>query len=243
MKNLMNQNMHPIKVIPAICIAVLATACGGGSGEPAVVTTTSGVAIAPPLSTCTPAPVVAGITRFSRVFSGCNHAGVAQYYELDECVRDNTTGLIWQGQTLGGTGLRANDQYKSNYDSTTSLQKWTGSSYVAPSPAEINDINNSIGFKNAVNTSNLCGSTAWRLPTKDELLSIVKTSESPKIDNTAFPNTPQQFGWYWTASAYEGGSYRTTAAWVVGFDQGSAEADNRNLNFAYHHYLVRLVRN
>ena len=238
---------HQCYIFIAVTTLALITACGGsGSSDtvdtnnPANEPTPAGGSIT--LETCTPATVAVGVSRYSRVFKGCNNAGVAQYYELDECVRDDSTGLIWQGQTPAGTGLRANDQYKSNFDSTTSLQKWTGTGYVAPTTEEINDINNSIGYKNAVNASRLCGSDVWRLPTKDELLNIVKTSESPMIDNAAFPNTSQNYAWYWSSSAYEGGSYRTTAAWDVNFIKGNADADNRNINFGNHFNTVRLVR-
>ena len=37
-------------------------------------------------------------------------------YDKTECVRDYSTGLVWQGQTPKGTGLRANNHYKTNFD-------------------------------------------------------------------------------------------------------------------------------
>ena len=51
---------------------------------------------------------------------------------------------------------------------------------------------NSIGYKNSVNTSALCGFTDWRMPTVDELVGILDRSQAtsyPKIDSTWFPNT------------------------------------------------------
>ena len=66
-----------------------------------------------------------GSTGYSLVFKGCSAANVAEYYDKTECVRDNATGLIWQGQTPAGTGLRANDaSTKLTYDSMTEQQKW-----------------------------------------------------------------------------------------------------------------------
>jgi hypothetical protein len=130
-----------------------------------------------PVVPCTAATV--GSTGYSLVFKGCSAANVAEYYEKTECVRDNATGLIWQGQTPAGTGLRANDQYKTNYDSTTELQKYDVS--FPGSYREVDAITNSTGFKNAVNATNVCGSGAWRMPTKDELLGIVKTTETPLL--------------------------------------------------------------
>lgn len=57
----------------------------------------------------------------------------------------------------------------------------------------------------------------WRLPTVDELLSIVdRTKYSPAIDTDAFPDTCSD--WYWTSTpcAWDG-----AARWVVFFDYGS----------------------
>lgn len=204
-------------------VTVLGTSCGDTTPTP---------------TACTAAPI--GSTGYSLVFKGCDAANVATYYDKTECVRDNATGLIWQGQTGPGTGLRANDELKTNFDSTTALQKWNGDippTFRAPTQMEIDDITNSIGFKNAVNNTNLCGSSAWRLPTKDELLGIVKTSESPTIDNVWFPNTAGRY--YWTSSHDEasGAAY----AWHVGFDFGYAAGgllDNYDGDDP-----VRLVRN
>ena len=210
-------------------VTVKGAACNGGATP----------APTPPPTPCTAAPI--GSTGYSLVFKGCDANNVATYYDKTECVRDNATGLIWQGQTPAGTGLRANDQYKTNFDSTTELQKWNGDTpptYRAPTQAEVDAITNSIGFKNAVNASNLCGSAAWRLPTVDELLGIVKTSEYPRIDNAWFPNTPHS-GWYWSASPDAG---NTKLAWGVNFYSGYANLDNRDLNYGGSFSLARLVR-
>lgn len=183
--------------------------------------------------TCNAASI--GNTGYSLVFKACDTNNVATYYDKTECVRDNATGLIWQGQTPAGTGFRANDQFKTNFDSTTALQKWsgTGTVYVAPSQSEIDAGTNAIGFKNAVNAANLCGSATWRLPTQSELVGIVKTSESPSIDNLWFPNTLQN-GWYWTSSPY---TNITSTAWLVGFGNGFVSYGSRIYGFN-----VRLVR-
>ena len=147
-------------------------------------------------------------------------------------MRDNVTGLIWQGQTAAGTGLRANDQYKTNFDSTTGDQSWNDGTPITQ--GQIDAITNSIGFKNAVNATNLCGSNAWRLPTKDELLGIVKTSESPTIDNSWFPNTVEWY--YWTSSPYAGYVY---AAWYVSFDYSNVYANSDQ--FRDYDYILCLL--
>jgi Protein of unknown function (DUF1566) len=196
----------------------------------------------PTPTACTPDAI--GSTGFSLVFKGCSAANVAEYYDKTECVRDNATGLIWQGQTPAGTGLRANDQYKTNFDSTSGNQNFSGSTFIPATQVQIDASTNSIGYKTAVNASNLCGSGAWRLPTKDELLGIVKTTESPVIDNAWFPNTPLYIA-YWTSSPYVNNADNNAAyyAWSVNFDDGSANVDGRNYWYAFEYSrLVRLVR-
>ena len=192
------------------------------------------------VAACTAAAT--GSTGYSLVFKGCSAANVAEYYDKTECVRDNATGLIWQGQTPAGTGLRANDQNKTNFDSTTALQKFAIVNnfdiFVAPTQAEVDASTNSIGFKNAVNAINLCGSGAWRLPTKDELLGIVKTTEANSIDNLWFPNTPLYSG-YRTSSPLPGYAHFD---WVVGFGVGAASVNYRDYYDTDSIYLVRLVR-
>ena len=193
----------------------------------------------PTVVPCTAAPT--GTTGYSLVFKGCDANNVATYYDKTECVRDNATGLIWQGHMPAGSGhLRANDQYKTNFDSTEGNQNYNNDNPIPVTAQQIADVSNSIGFKNAVNASNLCGSDIWRLPTKDELLGLVKTSEAPKIDNEWFLNTPQ-YAWYWTSSGYLNYAY---IAWYVFFLDGSAGAADREYNKGYYSFgsIVRLVR-
>lgn len=179
-------------------------------------------------------------TGYSQVFKGCDANYIATYYAKDECVRDNVTGLIWQGQTPAGTGLRANDQYKTNYDSATELQKWNGSAYVAPTQADLDASTNSIGFKNAVNAIKLCGSSAWRIPTRDELSGIAKkNAAAPMIDTDWFPNTPE-FGWYWSDSPW---ASHPSGGWVVYFYDGFFHLVGFRKSYLSNDYiLVRLVR-
>ena len=152
-------------------------------------------------------------------------------YTKEECVKDDTSGLIWEGKTASGT--RAGSNRYTNYDSTTSAQKWvSGNTFVNPTQTEIDASTNSIGYKSSVNTSALCGYTDWRLPTKEELAGIFASSGSPRIDTTWFPNT-QAYA-YWTSSPYVGVSGN---AWYVYFGNGYVYGDGR-----VNDYHVRLVR-
>lgn len=116
------------------------------------------------------------------------------------CVRDNTTGLTWEVKTNDG-GLRDMNKTYTNFDAnygTTDL---------------INASSNSVGFVNDVNATNLCGYSNWRMPTKDELISLVKMDGgSPTIDMTWFPNTLSNP--FWSSSPYVG---IAQYAWGVSF--------------------------
>ena len=167
-------------------------------------------------------------TRYSEV---ANASGGT--YARTECVKDNITGLIWEGKTASPATTRIGISTYTNYDSTTRYQKSYGRT--KPTQTEIDASTNSIGYKNAVNTSALCGYTDWRMPTNDELQGILASSGSPRIDTTWFPNT--QASNYWS-STWSGISYN---AWSVDFYDG-------NVNDRYHYrsrndsYHVRLVR-
>ena len=79
----------------------------------------------------------------------------------------------------------------------------------------------------------LGGFSVWRVPTKEELESIVDHSKyGPAIDTTAFPNTPS--GLFWTVSP---NAYFSSYAWVVNFSNG--HSDYSDVRYSYR---VRCVR-
>ncbi len=150
------------------------------------------------------------------------------------CVRDNVTGRVWEVKT-DDNGLRDKD--------------WTYTWY-NPDPAT-NDGNvgrlgsntcggflgnqcNTQAYVTAVNALNpaLCGFTDWRMPTGEELRTIVDYSRSnPTIDTGYFPNTVSN--WYWSASP---DAPDARSAWVVDFGYGDGAI------FKSWDYAVRLVR-
>ncbi|MCX8518237.1 MAG: DUF1566 domain-containing protein [Rhodoferax sp.] len=157
-------------------------------------------------------------------------------YDKTECVQDNNTGLVWEGKTASAATSRLGTSTYINYDDVNSDQKLvSGSTYANPTQAEIDAITNSIGYRNSVRASNLCGYNDWRLPTNAELEGIVASGSSPTIDTTWFPNTQASF--YWFSTPYVGvGS--SLSAWGLYFYDGAIYSGNRyGRNFR-----VRLVR-
>jgi Protein of unknown function (DUF1566) len=214
-----------IKVFMACAIVFILSGCG--SGNTSINAATDTVINTSQLN-CTDAQ--SDVAGYGLVFKGCN-GSAAEFYDKTECVKDYATGLIWEGKTT--SGLRNYTNVYTNYDSTTALQKRNGSYYIVPTQAEINDGTNSVGFKNAVNASGLCGINNWRIPTKAELLSITKTSEYPTIANSWFPNT---IDWaHWTSSSHPSDE---GFAWLVGFYDGTANFNGLRSDY---YYPIRLV--
>lgn len=154
-------------------------------------------------------------------------------HPLTDCVKDNITGLTWEGKTA--TGTRAGSATFTYYDNTAAAQRWNGSAFVNPSQTDIDTVTNAVGYKNAVNASALCGYSDWRLPTVDELQSLVDYSvgsPGPAIDTTWFPNTTN---WYWAVSP---DANDASGAWVVDFRDGYVYTAGRDGYWV----RVRLVR-
>jgi hypothetical protein len=159
--------------------------------------------------------VQAGVSNTVTVFCDSpipsNRFSSVGSYPITDCVQDNYTGLTWEGKPY--TGRRAN-QGLTNYDSTTKYQVqhlWTGPPYVAPTQTQIDSITNSVGYKNEVNSSQLCGYNNWRMPTADEMLNLPNHGvDSVTIDSAWFPNAGC---WYWTSSPNLNGN-DDFAGWV-----------------------------
>jgi hypothetical protein len=66
-------------------------------------------------------------------------------------------------------------------------------------------------------------SDGWRVPSKDELLTLVSpTCHGPAINEEAFPDMELDKLWYWTSS--EDGAF---LAWLVDFAEGHPESYDR----------------
>lgn len=157
---------------------------------------------------------------------GSDYTGGGDYAsEPWRCVRDNTTGLVWEVKTDDG-GIHDKDiQYR--WGGETAQGSGFGTEYYSDWNALVNGSNT----ENA--GAGLCGYTDWRVPTTHELQGIVSYDRvNPAIDTAYFPNTKSFY--YWSASPY---AYDSGDAWGVVFYDGLANFNGRSLNFH-----VRLVR-
>jgi hypothetical protein len=147
-------------------------------------------------------------------------------------VKDNVTGLIWENkQAKDGEANYTNPHDADNtytwYDSNPA----TNGGY-AGTPGDGTDTED---FINALNSANFGGYSDWRLPTINELDSIVDLSipyPGPTIRTAYFPNTQASF--YWSSTTY---ATSTDYPWVVSFLYGNDSYSDKS----YSGY-VRAVR-
>ena len=154
------------------------------------------------------------------------------------CVRDNVTGLVWEVKTDDG-GLRDKDWRYSWYSTDASSNRGNPGMQTPSGNGGICGDTlancNTQEYSAAVNQAGLCRFTDWRLPTIQELHSIVDydlASPGPVIDVAYFPNTVND--WFWSASVYAG---KPDHAWSLFFYDGDNDFDSKGNT-----YFVRLVR-
>jgi uncharacterized repeat protein (TIGR01451 family) len=125
----------------------------------------------------------------------------------DGTVTHKKTGLMWQRCSIG--------------------QTWNGT--ICTGSASIMN-----WYDATTQTSDLADYDNWRLPTINELNTIVEYKDyNPAINLSVFPNTPSSH--FWSASVNAGG---TSDAWIVNF---SGVHDNSS-GYKRINYAVRLVR-
>jgi hypothetical protein len=136
------------------------------------------------------------------------------------CVQDRATGLIWEVKT-DDNSIRDRDNFFTWYDPANERN------YGKPGARDGGRCKgdadcDTLAYIQAINQQHLCGFADWRLPVKDELLSLVEYNYGSKetratINREYFPHAAPS--WYWTASS---NPKRPNYAWFVLFRNGLA---------------------
>ena len=182
-----------------------------------------------------------------RAENGEEHYGSDYSQEPWGCVLDNVTGLIWEvklPQNSPNTSRGADVTYR--WGGLTAIgpghPDFVGDFYGATSKHAWNDL------VNELNSIELCGYDDWRVPTIDELISIIDLgyqeiySSTYRMDKLYFPHSDQVSDGYWSASpsSYYGSTGDNYHAWTVFSRRGT---ENATLNRDRRSFLgVRLVR-
>ncbi|MBS4096698.1 MAG: DUF1566 domain-containing protein [Sulfuricella sp.] len=145
--------------------------------------------------------------------------------------------LVRGGQSLGSSGLYTpTSDFSDNGDGTVTHQK-TGLTWKRCAEGQTWSGSTCSGTAKSYTWSaaNALSTGGWRLPTVNELQTLVEYSiayPGPTINTTIFPSTPASC--FWSVSAYAGSSDDT---WYVDFGNGNDRSRFRTSSF-----YVRLVR-
>lgn len=142
------------------------------------------------------------------------HTPTSQFTDhANGTVTDNKTGLMWKKCSEGQSGNDCSSGSAASYTWQAAL-------------AQAQTVNTSGGFATY---------TDWRVPTINELESIVETQcYDPAINLAVFPNAP--YAWFWSSSPVAADGYY---AWGVAFSIGNNDWNYKgNGNYG----SVRLVR-
>jgi len=150
-----------------------------------------------------------------------------------DCVLDRQSGLLWEAKT-SKAGLHSRDNtfrwYRPDAADNGGFSGHPGGAECRSLPCDTH------AFVTAVNQAGWCGWHDWRLPTREELRSLVDYAipyPGPTLDRDTFPNALPMF--YWSANP---NADTPREAWGMGFAHGFDYAYDKS-NRAY----VRLVRN
>lgn len=167
------------------------------------------------------------------------HAGFNFTKQGSECVKDNVTGLIWEVKADDDGLHDKDDQYAwYNTDSATNggdpgddgSNTCYGYSYSDPA-----SYCNTQAYLARVNQAGWCGYNDWRIPTREELRSLVDYSvpdPGPTVDTIYYPNDVGTAVW----SSSPHATY-PVYAWLLNFNDGSDSILPKRLS-----NFVRLVR-
>jgi hypothetical protein len=134
------------------------------------------------------------------------------------CVADSRTGLVWEVKTVDG-GIRDSAHSYSWFDPEVDGQAGAEDGGRCGGGVRCDTHH----YRISLNQERLCGFDDWRLPTREELETLVKFQSEksrPAIDDRFFPLAAAS--WYWTASS---NASSPEYAWYVLFRSGVALND------------------
>jgi hypothetical protein len=134
------------------------------------------------------------------------------------CVYDTQNGLMWEVKSRDDS-LRNADNLYSWFDPEHAAVK--GKADGGRCKGDINC--DTSAYVHAMNQQNYCGHNDWRLPTREQMQTLVNlenTTDNVKINKQYFPQTVPS--WYWTSSENKD---RDDYAWYVLFRNGFALND------------------
>jgi hypothetical protein len=153
------------------------------------------------------------------------------------CVRDNVTGLTWEVKTDSGSAdSDTTDSTHTNIHHKNNKYRWGGKTALSRDYAnrQGTHYDDWTGLVDGTNTENLCGGNNWRVPTAEELESIVDLSIIKlTIDSDYFPDATAMVDVYSWSSSPSNNEH----AWVLDFYYGDNAQQKRDLSL-----FVRLVR-
>ncbi|SFC68329.1 DUF1566 domain-containing protein [Pseudoalteromonas denitrificans] len=164
------------------------------------------------------------------------------------CVRDNVTGLIWEVKqantgTIPNAQLREGQNHYTWFYSGSANGGVEGTKGAAQSTCTSSLDCGLETYVNEVNATNYCGGNNWRVPSYNELMSIMdlsKQGQAHLLNTEVFPNIPVQTQLnhlrYWTLETSADGQ-SLSFAWVLDMQTGNDIAYPKS-NTAY----LRLVR-
>ena len=136
------------------------------------------------------------------------------------CVRDNYTGLVWEAKQNNASAVGHFAHTFSWFESNGGINGGNAGQ-VNGGNCQGSDCDTQ-AFVAAFNEARVCGVSDWRLPSRQELASIVPAGRSqPSLDPAFFPLGA---GWYWTATPV---SANPASAWRVNFDDGSIRTEEK----------------
>ncbi len=155
------------------------------------------------------------------------------------CVRDNVTGLVWEVKEANG-GLHGKEHTYTWFNPDERVNNGVEGREGEPdditcgSPAVVRGGCDTMKYAEAVNAAGWCGYHDWRVPTVDELSTIVDYGRTlPAISTAYFPDIIMPAGFWSSTPSAAGPSY----AWIVIFDDGYLGTCVKSWN-----YYLRLVR-